>query len=109
LTAPLHGKVKVHMYQQIIYTSKQKLQFEAAISGKHVLPVITYKFVDNLPLTKTMKRCFYFPNFFMIQLLIITPSSRTTIQGQPLGLPQKYGFLGKTILIEHHLGFCLSF
>jgi len=29
-------------------------------------------------------------------------SSGTTVPGQPLGFPQKYGSLGKTIVIEHH-------
>jgi len=71
--------------------------------AKHVL--ITYTFVDNLPLTKIEKISLYFSNFFMTHMLIILTSSRTTILGQPLGLPQKYGCLGKTILIEHHYVF----
>jgi len=40
-------------YQQIIYTSLLKLQFEAAILAKHAF--IKYTFVDSLPLTKILK------------------------------------------------------
>jgi len=39
-------------YQQIIYTSLLKLQFEAEISAQHVLITQFYTYVDNLPLTK---------------------------------------------------------
>jgi len=72
-----------------------KLQFEAAISAK--LALITYTFVDNLPLTKILKILIfvYFSNCFMTHLLIISLSSRTSIPGQPLGLPKKYGCLEK--------------
>jgi len=64
-----------------------KTLIRTAISAKHVL--IAYTFVDNKPLAKIKKRFLYFSNFFMTHLLIISLSSRTTIRGQPLGLPQK--------------------
>ena len=100
LTSRFTGKWK-SKYQQIIYMLLLKLQIGAAISAKHVLS--TYTFVDNLQLTKIENRFLYFSNFFMTHFLISLPSLRTTNTDQPLGLPQKFGCLGKMILIEHYL------
>ena len=66
LTAPLLRKVKV---PKLVYTPLLKLPFEAIISAKHVL--ITYTFVDNLPLTNihvyiTFKKFLILSNFFIL-------------------------------------------
>jgi len=50
-----------------------------------------------------LENIFVLFQLFMTRLLKNSPTSRTTIPGQPLGLSQKYGCLGKTMLIQHHL------
>jgi len=65
---------------QIMYTSLLKLQYEAAISAKH---------------HDLKKDCCTLQLFYDTLADNFTYSSRTTSPGQPLGLPQKYGCLGK--------------
>ena len=96
LTAPLPGKWK---YRKIVYIPLLKRPFEAIISAKRVL--ITYSVVDNIPRTHIKNFFMILSNYFMKLLLIIWPSSRTTIRISRRDFPKSIDVWKKTILAWH--------
>jgi len=90
LATPLSGKVNVP--ENCLHATAQTF----ILTHNFSKTCTYYRYIlDTLPLTNIF---LILSNFFMTYLLIIWPSSRTTITGQLYGLSQKYGYLVTTIL-----------